>query len=146
MAMRSFTSGEPDVKPSAEFDVPLDGEKFHCTIQMDADSLLEWSEMAAAASDDNVDMESAAGVAYTARFFRLVMSGPGVYARFRLHLKQHHTSQETLMEIMQAINEEVQTSVEQAAERPTRPPSRSSSGRAATGGRTTVRQQRRKAS
>lgn len=139
MSGRSFTSKPDSQSEVTEFTFELDEETFTCELRSDADSVLEWSEMAAGAAEEEADMESAAGAAFMARFFRLVL-GDGEYTRFRHHLRQHHTGAETLMEIMQAINEEMQTVVEDASDRPTEPSSRSSAGQRARGGRTTARQ------
>jgi hypothetical protein len=141
--MREFTSGpadgeeEQDQAPpqSPVIDFKLDGEKFTVAVDLDdGDALLEWSELAETAVTADADMNSAAGAAFTARFFRLTL-GPD-YPRFRAHMRAHHTRAPRLLEIMQAINEEMEAAVEGEADRPTAPSSRSSTGRGGRDGRT----------
>jgi hypothetical protein len=139
---RDFTStprepaeGQQEQQPIPEFTFTLDGQQFTATLGTDADALLEWSELAAVAEDGQVDMESAAGVAFTARFFKMMLPGQE-YSRFRAHLRVHKTPADTLLEIMQAINEEMQAAVEDETGRPTQPPSRSSHGRGERDART----------
>lgn len=132
---RDFVS-RPQRQQAAEgtrFDFRLDGESFACEIRGDADAVLEWSEMAAAA--DDTDIDSPAGMAFVSRFFRVMMTGEQ-YRRFRAHLRQFHTDGETLVTIMQAVNDEMDKMVRQATDRPTRPSSRSSGGGGARGDRT----------
>lgn len=117
-----FTSTKAG-KP-AEVPFKVDGEKFRCVLRKDADAVLEWSELAAASGEE--DLKSAAGVAFTSRFFRLMML-PDEYARFRAHLKD--TDPEILVEIMQAINEEMEETLADDTSRPTQPSSSSSRGR-----------------
>ena len=124
---RVFTSRQRagDAEPDREWSFTLDGQRFTCVLRTDADAVLEWSEMAAAA--DDTELNTAAGAAFSARFFRLMMP-PGEYASFRAHLRQHKTEPETLTEIMQSLNEAMEDAVARNTDRPTRQPSRSSAG------------------
>jgi hypothetical protein len=145
MTIKSFTSVPDDDVTEVSFE--LDGEKYTCELRSDADSMLEWSELAGVAASD-ADLTSMAGVAFVARFFQAMMP-VNEYARFRQHLKAHHTAQQMLVDIMQLVNAEMEGVMSAAAERPTKRPARSSAGAGAKAGRTTVRQQpqrRRKAS
>lgn len=124
--MREFKS-----KPSTqERTVPfgLDGEVFTVRFPVDdASFAVEYSELAATVSAD-IDLMSPDGVAFTARFFRLLL---GVdYPRFRAHLKAKRPHVDTLTEIMQEINEAVTTAEADDAERPTKRSPKSSRGRA----------------
>jgi hypothetical protein len=115
----------------------LDGEQFACTLRQDADAVMEWSEIASTAvsAEGDEQLESAAGLAFTARFFKLMMTA-GEYTRFRAHLRTHRTEPDVLAEIMRDVNAAMEDAVGAASGRPTGPPSRSSAGRTATGGRT----------
>ncbi len=129
-----FTSAPQEQQDApTEIEFTLDKKPFKVVMRTDADSVLEWSELAASATAE--DIESAAGVAFTARFFKLVMP-PDQYAALRAHLKEHHTPAETLVSIMQAVNEEMEQEVTEATARPTKPSSSSSRGRGARAGRT----------
>lgn len=119
--------------PPVELQFKLDKVPFKCVLRTDADSLLEWSEMAASA--DDTEMESPAGMAFVSRFFKLMMPADQ-YRAFRAHLRTHVTDQDVLIQIMQGVNEAMEAEVERETDRPTQPSSRSSSGREATGGRT----------
>lgn len=132
--MREFTSKQSEA-PEKRFQFKLDGEPFGVVMRSDGDSVLEWSELAASAAGDSVDMESPEGAAFTARFFKLMMEGPE-YKRFRAHMKEKHSDPSILLEIMQALNEEMEDLVEESTERPTEQPSRSSGGRTARDERT----------
>ena len=97
--------------------------------------MLEWSEIAGTAVSGDAQLESAAGLAFFARFFRLMMDA-GEYRRLREHLREKNAHPDILVEIMQGVNELVEAKVEASAGRPTRQPSRSSAGRGATAERT----------
>lgn len=130
---REFKSQASNAVETAEevapFDFKLDGETFIATIRQDADAILEWSELAATAGDEDVSTQ--AGAAFIGKFFKLMMEGPE-YQRFRTHLRVHKTSGETITEIMQALNEEMEQRVEADNARPTQPSSDSSDGVVAT--------------
>jgi len=130
---RSVTSAQRETAEEREWSFELDGETFTCVLRTDADAVLEWSEMAAGAGDD--DLSTAVGAAFISRFFRVLIP-PAEYARFRAHLRQHRTAVETLVEIMQAANEVMEAAVAADTGRPTEPPSRSSAGRTARADRT----------
>lgn len=139
MAQQSlkFTSKRREAPAKGErrgLSFELDDETFHVEIKGDdSDFLFSWSEMADAA--DSQDLDSPAGAAFLARFFRLVM-GDAEYRRFRQHMRQHHTHPDTVMEIMQGINAEYEDTVEEITDRPTVPSAPSSHGRGATDERT----------
>lgn len=122
---RDFTSKPNKAVAEQRMDFRLDGESFACEIRTDADAVLEWSEMAAAA--DDTEIESPAGMAFVSRFFRVMMP-PDDYRRFRSHLRQHRTDGETLVTIMQAVNEEMDKAVRRETDRPTGRSSPSSPG------------------
>lgn len=140
--MKQFTSKAKrtvsDKPPAPPKVIPfgLDKETFHITLRSDADSALEWSELAATAMlEGDADLESPEGAAFIARFFKLVME-PGEYRRFRNHMRVNHTDAEVLGEIMTSIQDEMEDVIEDEAERPTEQPSRSSTGRTAKDDRT----------
>ncbi len=123
-----FTSRPKDAQEQepVKVDFSLDGEPFHCVLRTDGDAVMEWSEMAEGASDE--DINSAAGAAFVSRFFKLMMDLPE-YKRFRAHMKAHETLPETLTEIVQALNERMEEEVGKSTERPTPQRSPSSRGR-----------------
>lgn len=131
--MLEFTS-EPaegeEREPDHEVKFKLDGVEFACVLRNDADSILGWSELAGAASEDT-DVESAEGAAFVSRFFRHVMD-EAEYRRFRGHLKRHHAKPEVLVEVMNAIDAEMRNLTEGDSGRPTVAPSSSSGGRPET--------------
>lgn len=118
-----FVSKKHDAHEDKEVEFALDKVLFTCRLKGDADSVLAWSEMAAAATED--DLDSPAGAAFSARFFKLMMPG-GEYQRFRAHLKANHTHPDTLADVMMAVNGEMEGMVEQATARPTEQPQSSS--------------------
>lgn len=126
--MKNFSSGQPagDEQEVAEFEFRLDKVPFTVVLRSDADSVLEWSEMVAGATDE--DLESAAGVAFISRFFRLVME-PAEYTRFRAHMKARKTPVGVLTDIMGEVQDQMEDLIEEDTERPTQPSSPSSGGR-----------------
>lgn len=127
--MRDYVSTPKDSTPieTKEYPFKLDKVAFKATIRGDSDAVLQWSELAASASDDDVDLESAAGMAFVAKFFQLMME-PGEYRRLRSHMKSHKTHPDTLMLIMQDLQTEMQDLMEEETDRPTGPSSDSSDG------------------
>jgi hypothetical protein len=136
--MREFQSGEPE-DGAATIELPeitftLDGVKFACVGHVTGDALLDWSEMADAAAAD-LSATSPEGAAFIARFLRAAF-GPEEYARFRRHLRGHHTRPEVVLAVVSGIQEEMAEAVERATARPTVAPSPSSGGDAAPDERT----------
>lgn len=131
--MRSYVSHPKDVKPveAKEYPFTLDETEFTATVRGDSDAILEWSEMAASAEDGDVDIESPAGMAFVARFFKLMMM-PAEYKRLRGYMRSHNTHPNTLMEIMQDLQVEMQDLMEEETDRPTMPSSGSSAGQPVT--------------
>jgi len=136
MTGRKYTSrppaaaGEEEAGPR-EYPFELDEATFTAVLDAaDADAVLEWSELAATATAANAELTSPEGVAFTARFFRLMLPG-AEYARFRAHLKAHHTHPDTLLEIMAGLNEDMAEAVEDEAGRPIAPSPPSLPGRGA---------------
>lgn len=130
--MKKFSSKGKTPLPTRSFQFELDDEKFTVSFRADADATLEWSELAAVAdSEGDSDVESVAGQAFAARFFKLALE-PAEYARFRAHMKKQHTHPDVLVEIMESIQGEVESEVEEEAERPTEQPLPSSGGPTAT--------------
>jgi len=122
--------------PPRTYTFKLDGEAFTATLRTDADAVLAWSEIAGTAmtaGDD--DLSSAAGLAFMAQFFQLML-GPEEYRRFRAHLRKHRTDPDVLNEIMFAVNDHMEAAVEEDTSRPTQRSSSSSAGRALPAGRT----------
>lgn len=127
--MKKFsTKGKPALPPEKTFQFELDDQKYTVTFRSDADSTLEWSELAAVAdAEGDSDIESPAGASFGARFFKLAME-PAEYARLRAHLKRTHAHPDVLGEIMEAIQEEMEGEVEDESGRPTEQPSPLSNG------------------
>lgn len=134
--MREFTSHpagdeepeEPLAPRVPDFTFTLDKVEFGCEMRTDADAILAWSELAGdAAVGDEIDVRSAAGVAFTARFFRLMMPGEE-YRKFRAHLRRERTDPDVLVAIMQQINAEMERAVNESTSRPTSRSSSSSDG------------------
>lgn len=126
MALENTASPGSDER--REFTFPLDGETFKVVLALDeADFVFTWSELAEAADESDVDVNSAAGAAFLARFFKLVM-GPDEYRRFRVHMKTHGMKSERLLPIMQSINDAYEKGIEEQTGRPTMPFAPSSPG------------------
>jgi hypothetical protein len=122
-----------DAAPELSFEFELDKAKFTARmVPDDADFAMEYSELAAAAGDADVD--SPEGLAFLSRFFRLMLGSD--YPRFRAHLKAHKPKAGLLVEIMQAIQDDMEQSVEAETERPTEPSAPSSGGAEAKDERT----------
>lgn len=117
-------AGQPLQLPAIKF--TLDGEEFRCVDQMDADALLEWSELGRDAAE-GTPITSPDYAAFFSRFLRASF-GQEEYQRLRRHLRAHGTRPEVLMSIIQGIQEEMAGVVEDATARPTVPPSPSSPG------------------
>jgi hypothetical protein len=132
--MRKFSSAPAEesepVQPTS-FPFELDKVVFTAELKGDADSVLEWSELAQTAASENADLETIEGAAFVARFFRLMIP-PAEYKRFRAHLREHDTHPDVLVQIMQALNEEMEDKVQQETARPTEPSAPSSSGQGET--------------
>jgi hypothetical protein len=130
MADLDFTSAPEDGEEEVEqIDVPfrLDGQEFRSVLRIDGDAVLEWSELAAAASLED-DMTSVRGIAFTSRFFRLMMPGDQ-YAALRAHMKAWHTPPDRLLKIMRGLNAAMEEELAKSTARPTRRSSPSSPGR-----------------
>lgn len=122
---REFVSKQHDAHEDKHVDFKLDGEQFNCVLRGDADSVMAWSEMAATAAGNEDDLNSAAGQAFIAQFFRQMMHG-GEYQRFRAHLKAKNVHPDTLLEVMQGVNADMEELVDESMSRPTGPSSSSS--------------------
>lgn len=116
--MRSYTSAKREYqRKPVTFD--LDGRTFSCEGGV---TTLDVSEFA---RYESVEMDDPRAVGVLAEFFENTL-GAKEYARFRTHVREHGTSDETIMEIMQGIIEDV-------LGRPTERPSDSSDGPSTTG-------------
>lgn len=104
----------------------LDGEEFAWRAKGDADSILEWSEIADIAMEAG-DAESPNGVILIARFLKVMMEA-AEYRRLRAHFKKHKTPGHVIVEIMGMMNDTMEELVEKATERPTKGRSSSSGG------------------
>lgn len=128
--MQEYRSDAPleegEVVSLPEITFTLDGERFSCVREMDGDTLLEWSELGAAA-DRGMDANSPEGAAYLSRFLRASF-GAAEYARFRRHCREHKTPTPVVLKVLAGIQEEMAQAVEAAAGRPTVQPSPSSPG------------------
>jgi hypothetical protein len=117
----------PVALPAIKF--TLDGEEFRCVTQMDADALLEWSELGRDAAD-GAPITSPDYAAFFSRFLRAVF-GADEYQRLRRHIRANGTRPEVLLAIIGDLQLEMAGVVEDATARPTAPPPPSSPGDAA---------------
>lgn len=132
--MREYSSAPSADSAPAEvrqFTFKLDKVPFTATLRGDANAVLEWSELAGHADAADTDLESAEGVAFIAKFFKLMML-PAEYKRFKAHLAAHKTDSNILGQIMQDLQVEMNDLLEDETDRPTSPSSDLSAGQPVT--------------
>jgi len=128
----SFTSGkpegyEPEPNPLEGIEFTLDGERFECKGELD---LLDKSELALLALSSQ-DIRSPQGVAMISQFLQLAF-GSQEYMRFKWHVRNNKTPEETQVEILTRVSEAVGIFMEAETGHPTGPRSSSSRGPSAT--------------
>jgi hypothetical protein len=137
--MREYTSEAPADGGPAQATLPeitfrLDGEVFTARQEMDGDSLLAWSELALAGSDE-VPANSPEAQSFIARFL-LAAFGREEYARLRRHIRANGTPVPVVYAIVQGVQQEMAEMVEDMTGRPTGPSSPSLAGPEGQGGST----------
>lgn len=133
--MKQFSSAKPEgatprVSPLEGIKFELDGTEFRCQGRV---KVLDQSELALLAAQGG-DMRTAQAQAASAAYLQVAMGLPEYY-RFKAHVDEYDTDDETVLEIMSYITSVVQERLETMTGRPTMPPSSSSPGQPVTADR-----------
>jgi hypothetical protein len=127
--VREFSSAPPEGaeppkrNPLEGIEFTLDKVAFKCNGRLD---LLDISELSMLAVS-GTDVRSPQGLAMIAQFLQIAF-GPLEYMRFRMHVREHDTHEDTVFQIVQEISEAIGIFTEGETGRPTGPPSSSSPG------------------